>query len=70
MKKLELLKCSRVKNERRYDNLFLRIDGGQPIEIQLARWNPKIKNFLLANATNADIRTQTIVSLVDAKIED
>ena len=70
MKEVRLLKCTRRKGDKRYDNLYLQIENGAPIEIQLAHFNPKLKNFLLANAIDADIRSVVVCVPVDSKKED
>lgn len=59
---IKLLKNSKTKNGYTYHNLYLQIDGGDPIAIKLSFETRKLKNFVLAMATDCEIRTQTIVS--------
>lgn len=56
-----LLKASRTYKGKRYDNLYLQIDGGSPVGITIQPFNFKVKNFLLAVATDCEIRQTTIV---------
>lgn len=65
---IRLLKNSKTKNGYTYHNLYLQIDGGDPIAIKLSFETRKLKNFVLACATDCEIKTQTIVS--DKVVED
>lgn len=58
---VKLLKNSKTKNGYTYHNLYLQIDGGDPIAIKLSFETRKLKNFVLAMATDCEIRTQTLV---------
>lgn len=58
---VRLLKCSKIKDGKRFDNIYLQINGGHPIAIKLAFDNFKVKNLLLAVATPCEIRQTTIV---------
>lgn len=58
---IRLLKCSRQKNGKRFDNLYLQINNGNPIAIRLSFDNFKVKNMLLANATPCEIQNVTLV---------
>lgn len=60
---IKLLKNSRNKNGYTFHNLYLQIDGGEPIAIKLSFETRKLKNFLLACSQDCEIRTQTIVSV-------
>lgn len=66
---IKLLKNSRTKDGYTFHNLYLRIDGGEPIAIKLSFETRKLKNFLLACADDCEIRTQTIVSLKDDDLD-
>ena len=59
--KIRLLKCSRVKDGKRFDNLYLQVNDGNPIAIRLSFDNFKVKNMLLANATPCEIKNVTLV---------
>lgn len=69
---IRLLKNSRTKDGYTYHNLYLVVDGGEPVAIRLSFENRKLKNFLLAVAEDCEIRTQTIVSprLADDESKD
>lgn len=62
---VKLLKNSKTKQGYTYHNLYLQIDGGDPIAIRLSFETRKLKNFLLAIATDCEIRTKTIVTTLD-----
>lgn len=59
---IRLLKQTRHVNGKRYDNLFLQIDMGNPVAIQLARFSMPLKNFLLAIAEDCEIRQVVFVA--------
>lgn len=59
---IKLLKNSKTKNGYTYHNLYLQIDGGDPIAIKLSFETRKLKNFVLAMATDCEITTKTIVA--------
>lgn len=59
---VKLLKNSRTKNGYTYHNLYLQIDGGDPIAIKLSFETRKLKNFVLAMAKDCEITTKTIVA--------
>ena len=62
--KIELLKSNSVsaKTGKRFVNLYLRVNGGNPILIDLVKYNGKIRGLLLAVATEANIQRLTLVS--------
>lgn len=66
---IRLLKNSKVKDGKRYDNLYLQVRDGNPIAIKLSFDNFKVKNMLLAIATPCEIRQTTIVRELDGKTE-
>lgn len=59
---VRLLKNSKTKDGYTYHNLYLQIDGGDPIAVRLSFETRKLKNFLLAVATDCEISTKTIVA--------
>ena len=59
--KIELLKTSKVKDGHRYDNLYLRVNDGNPIAIKLTFNDFRVKCMLLANATPCEIKNVTLV---------
>lgn len=66
---IRLLKNSKVKDGKRYDNLYLQVRDGNPIAIKLSFDNFKVKNMLLAIATPCEIKQTTIVRELDGKTE-
>lgn len=58
---IRLLKCSKVKDGKRYDNLYIQVRDGNPIAIKPTFDNFKVKNLLLAIATPCEIKQTTIV---------
>lgn len=61
MKKVRLLKNVKVKDGKTYHNLFVQLDNGSPIAIDLVHFNAKVKCLLLANAY--DFETSTITQV-------
>lgn len=66
---IRLLKCSKVKDGKRYDNLYLQVRDGNPIAIRLSFDSFKVKNMLLAIATPCEIKQTTIVRDLNGKTE-
>lgn len=62
MHEIKLLKNSRQKNGYTYHNLYIQVDGGEPIAVKAVFETRKLKNFLLAIATDCEITTKTIVA--------
>ena len=54
-KSVRLLKTKKVKGDKTYNNLYIQIGDGNPIAIELVHWNYKVRNLLLANATDFEI---------------
>jgi hypothetical protein len=62
---VRLLKSANIKNGKKYYNLYLQLDEGSPIQIQLVFFNPNIKNLLLANAYDCEIQRNTNIVVAD-----
>lgn len=57
-----------LKNRKNgFDNLYLRIDGGYPVQVKLSFWNAKVMRFLLAKATPVEFSKSIDVREADAK---
>lgn len=61
MKNVRLLKNTKVKDGKTYHNLFVQLDDGNPIAIDLVHYNGKVKCLLLANAYDFETSTTTKV---------
>lgn len=55
---VRLLKNTKVINGKKYNNLYVQLGEGNPIEIKLAFYNFKVQNLLLANATDFERSSQ------------
>lgn len=60
---IELLKSNNQskKTGKVFTNLYLRINGGTPIAIDMVKYNGKLRGLLLAVAKEANIKTVTQV---------
>ena len=65
--KIELLKSNSksAKTGKIFTNLYLRINDGNPILIDLVKFNPKVRGLLLAVAMEANISRVCVVSPVN-----
>lgn len=64
---VKLLKMTKKKDGKTYHNLYIQVSPeGFPIQIQLSYFNYKLKNLLLAIATDAEIKQYTQVSEINA----
>lgn len=64
--KIELLKSNSrsAKTGKTFVNLYLRINDGNPILIDLVKFNPKVRGLLLAVATEANVQRVCLVTPV------
>lgn len=59
---VKLLKSKKVKDGKTYNNLYLQFGDGNPIAIELVHWNFKVRNLLLAQATDFEVSRVVKVS--------
>lgn len=66
---VKLLKNTTKKGDKTYHNLYIQLSPeGDPIAIDLKFFNYKIKNLLLANATECEIKR--FVKVSDVKVDE
>ena len=57
-----------LKNRRNgYDNLYIRVDGGYPVQIKMTFFKANVFRFLLANAKPFEVERSINVAESDAQ---